>query len=147
MPRASPASAREAITTTRAPATSTTASCSSYAATTSSSERAGPVRWSVPAPQAIAPPTARASAAERRMSVAASGHSRPVPRCAVSMASATPRPCDHRWRRKANVASQSTVSGAPAPAASGSATTCAAAKTARAAGRARRSGPPPASPR
>lgn len=115
------------------PFSSARASCSSYAAVTSA--RVGvpsPGSWSVPTPQAILPPTAFASAAERRISSAAPAQSRPMPRCAVSMASATPRPCAHRWRRKASVDSQSTAAGSSGPmSAYGSATTCAAEKTVR----------------
>lgn len=81
----------------------------------------------MPAPQTIRPPTAPASAAERRISSAAVVQSKPMPRCAVSMASATPSPWDHRRCRKAKVASQSTTGPASVEAASGSATTCAAA--------------------
>ena len=66
---------------------------------------ARPPAWSVPAPHASAPPP---SAAERRISSRAAGQPRPMPRWAVSIASATPSPCAHRWRRKASVASQST---------------------------------------
>ncbi len=70
------------------------------------------------------PPTARASAALRRISSAAPAQSRPMPRWAVSIASATPSPWDHRWRRKASVASQSTAAGASGEtSAYGSATT------------------------
>ena len=36
---------------------------------------------------------------ERRMSSSEVGQSSPMPRCAVSMASATPKPQDHRCRR------------------------------------------------
>ena len=97
------------------------------AAARTSAREAGPVSWSVPTPQAIRPPTARASAAERRISSAAPAQSRPMPRWAVSIASATPSPWDHRWRRKARVASQSTAAGESGDtSAKGSATTCAA---------------------
>ncbi|CAM5581047.1 hypothetical protein STENM223S_10908 [Streptomyces tendae] len=55
-----------------------------------------------------------------------------MPRCAVSIASATPSPWAHRWRRKARVASQSTAAGeSGVVSAYGSATTCAAEKTVR----------------
>src|ERR1035441_9299545 len=39
-------------------------------------------------------PRALATAVRRRMSSSASGQSRPIPRCAVSIASATPKPSD-----------------------------------------------------
>ncbi|CAM5238239.1 hypothetical protein SGLAM104S_09363 [Streptomyces glaucescens] len=64
-----------------------------------------------------------ASAAERRISSAAPVQSRPMPRWAVSMASATPSPWDHRWRRKARVASQWTGGRGVGTSARGSATT------------------------
>src|ERR1043166_1388161 len=54
--------------------------------------------------------------------------SRPMPRCAVSIASATPRPRSHRYSRNAIVLSQSTAASSHGSlSASGSATTCAAA--------------------
>jgi hypothetical protein len=81
----------------------------------------------VPTPHAISPPTAFASAADRLISSAAPAQSRPIPRWAVSIASATPSPWDHRWRRKARVASQSTAAGeSGVVSAYGSATTWAA---------------------
>jgi hypothetical protein len=86
----------------------------------------------VPAPAAIPPPTARASATERRISSCVAPQSRPMPRWAVSIASATRNPCAHRWRRNASVASQSSRAGpSGSPAASGSATTWAAAYATR----------------
>ncbi len=86
----------------------------------------------MPAPAAIAPPAARASATERRISSCVAGQSSPMPRWAVSIASATANPCAHRWRRNASVASQSSCAGPPgSPDASGSATTWAAAKHTR----------------
>src|SRR5436309_14812733 len=52
-------------------------------------------RWSVPAPLAItAPGIVRASATARRISSLAVAQSNPIPRCEVSMASATARPSD-----------------------------------------------------
>ena len=90
------------------------------------------VRWSVPAPAAIVPPTARASPTLRRISSRLTAQSSPMPRWAVSIASATANPCSHRWRRKASVASQSSCAGpSGSPAASGSATTWAAANATR----------------
>ena len=53
---------------------------------------AGPDSWSVPAPEAIRAPCSRASAALRVISSWVAGQSRPMLRCAVSMASATPEP-------------------------------------------------------
>ena len=85
-----------------------------------------------PRPRRSSPPTARASATLRRISSRLTGQSRPMPRWAVSIASATAKPCAHRWRRKASVASQSSCAGPPgSPAASGSATTWAAANATR----------------
>ncbi len=62
-------------------------------------------RWSVPAPQARSAkrPAARRAAArsaELAISSRASHQDRPMPRCAVSIASATAKPCAHRWSRK-----------------------------------------------
>ena len=54
--------------------------------------RAARSSWSVPAPQASAPPTAAASAPLRRISSRVAAQSRPIPRWAVSIASATPSP-------------------------------------------------------
>ena len=59
------------------------------------------------------PERARASATLRRISSSDVGQSRPMPRCAVSIASATPNPSDHRCRRNASVASQSMRGGEP----------------------------------
>src|SRR4051812_22608836 len=76
----------------------------------------------------MAPPTRRASAQLSRTSLRMLGQSSPIPRWAVSMASATGSPHDHRWCRKASVASQSTTAGRPGVlSAYGAATTCAAA--------------------
>ncbi len=55
-----------------------------------------------------------------------------MPRCEVSIASATPNPCAHKWSRNRIVASQS-MTGAPG-AEAGEAATWAAAKTFRRAG-------------
>ena len=77
--------------------------------------------WSVPAPQASSPPPAApARSAEYLIRSLAWSQPRPMPRCAVSIASATPNPCAHRWSRKASVDSQSMVP-------SGKAATCGAA--------------------
>src|SRR5256885_6527581 len=108
---------------------------SSYARSTSASvtPSAG-ASWSVPAPHTIAPlpPVAGASASERRISSRAAGQSSPMPRWAASIASATPRPRDHRWRRYASAASQSMRAAANGSAsARGSATTWAAAYATR----------------
>jgi hypothetical protein len=85
-------------------------------------------RWSVPQPDATsAPGTSRAASSDRSISASDVGQSRPMPRCAVSIASATPRPSDHRRCRVAIVASQSIVAVSQGSTlASGSATTCAA---------------------
>ena len=56
-----------------------------------------------------------------------------MPRCAVSIASATPNPCAHRCSRNRMADSQS-MTGAPLPSGAGAAATCAAAKTFRRAG-------------
>ena len=83
-------------------------------------------------PNTTAPGVARASAALRRISSSDVGQSSPMPRCAVSIASATPKPSDHRWRRYASVASQSSAASSHGSiAARGSATTCAAANATR----------------
>ena len=86
--------------------------------------------WSVPAPQASASsrPASAARAADLAISSLACSQDRPMPRCAVSIASATPNPCAHRCSRNRSVDSQS-MTGAP-PAATAAAT-CAAAKTLR----------------
>ena len=55
-------------------------------------------RWSVPAPLAMTFPFSDAWM-ERRISSSEFVQSRPMPRCAVSIASATPKPQDQRWRR------------------------------------------------
>src|SRR2546422_106580 len=49
-------------------------------------------------------PTARASANARRINSCVMGQSMPMPRCAVSIASATAKPSAQRWRRYASVA-------------------------------------------
>ncbi len=54
-----------------------------------------------------------------------------MPRCAVSIASATPNPCAHRCSRNRSVDSQSMTG---TPSADTAAATCAAAKTLRRAG-------------
>src|SRR5438034_86040 len=65
---------------------------------------------SVPAPEAMtAPGIVFASATERLISSFADDHGNPIPRCEVSIASATARPSDHTWRRNASVASQSSA--------------------------------------
>ena len=51
-------------------------------------------RW-----RACGGPSAFAAAAERRISSSAFGQSSPMPRCAVSIASATEKPSAQRWRR------------------------------------------------
>src|SRR5690349_5991076 len=86
--------------------------------------------WSVPAPQARVPsrPVAAALAAVLAISSLACSQGRPMPRCAVSIASATPNPCAHRCSRNLMVDSQS-ITGAPSGPAT--AATCAAAKTFR----------------
>ena len=85
------------------------------------------------------PPTAFASATERRMSSLLAFQSRPMPRCAVSIASATPSPYFQMWRRNASVRSQSMTAGeAGLTSANESATTCTAAY-----GRRERGGAPP----
>ena len=76
-----------------------------------------------------APGTSFIASSERRISSCAPVQSRPMPRCAVSIASATPRPSDQRWRRKAMVRSQSILTSSQGScSASGSATRCAAAR-------------------
>jgi hypothetical protein len=67
---------------------------SSYAASTSAIVTRGPgSRSSVPAPDAItAPGIVFASATERLISSFAADHGNPIPRCEVSIASATARP-------------------------------------------------------
>src|SRR5438034_9851455 len=84
---------------------------SSYAASTSAMVTRGPgCTSSVPAPEAMtAPGIVFASATERLISSLADDHGKPIPRCEVSIASATARPSDHTWRRKASVASQSSA--------------------------------------
>ena len=57
---------------------------------------------------AMASAPASASAPERRISSRADGQSSPMPRCAVSIASATPSPRSHSRCRNRRVASQST---------------------------------------
>ena len=72
------------------------------------------------------------ASSERAISSRAAGQSRPMPRWAVSMASATARPRSQRYSRKAMVRSQSiAVSSQGSLAASASATTCAAEKATR----------------
>ena len=84
--------------------------------------------WSVDTPLAIAPPLAFAASVERRISSAVASHGMPMPRWAVSIASATPSPSDHRCSRNASVVSQSTAtSRVGSPGARTSATTWAAA--------------------
>ncbi len=52
----------------------------------------------MPAPEAsTAPGTVFDSATERLISSLAAVQSKPIPRCAVSMASATASPSDHTW--------------------------------------------------
>ena len=53
-----------------------------------------PASWSVPAPQASAPsrPVSAARVAVLAISSLACGQDSPMPRCAVSIASATPNP-------------------------------------------------------
>jgi len=89
--------------------------------------------WSVPAPQASAPsrPAAAARAAVLAISSLACSQGSPMPRCAVSIASATPNPYAHRCSRKPKVDSQSMTGTPSGPA---TAATCAAAKTFRLAG-------------
>src|SRR5215831_8691227 len=86
--------------------------------------------WSVPAPQASTSsrPAAAARAAVMPISSLACSQDSPMPRCAVSIASATPNPCAHRYSRKRMVDSQSMTGFPSAPA---TAATCAAAKTLR----------------
>ena len=48
--------------------------------------------WSVPAPENTKPLRGFAAATERRISSSDSGQLMPMPRCAVSIASATPKP-------------------------------------------------------
>ena len=95
--------------------------------------RAFASRWSVPAPQAIfTPGRRRAASSARRISSFAPLQSSPMPRCAVSIASATPSPRSHRYSRNAIVLSQSTAAVSHGSlSASGSATTCAAANATR----------------
>ena len=79
-------------------------------------------------PTTSAPPTARAAAELRAISSRVAFGSRPMLRCAVSIASATPRPHDQMWWRNARVASQSMSAGAPGTfSAPTRGTTCAAA--------------------
>src|SRR5438067_13910245 len=87
--------------------------------------------WSVPAPQASASsrPASAARAADLAISSRACSQARPkgpMPRCAVSIASATPNPYAHRCSRNRSVDSQS-MTGTPSAVAT--AATCAAAKT------------------
>jgi hypothetical protein len=83
----------------------------------------------VPAPDAsTAPGTVLDSATERLISSFAAVQSKPIPRCEVSMASATARPSDQTWWRNRSVASQSSAtSSVGLIGASGSVTTCTAA--------------------
>src|SRR3954452_454523 len=85
-------------------------------------------RWSVPAPEnTSAWPRALAAATERRISSSEVGQSSPMPRCAVSIASATPSPRSQMCSRNAIVLSQSIAAVSHgSTSASGSATTCAA---------------------
>src|SRR3954454_8038497 len=85
-------------------------------------------RWSVPAPEnTSALPRAFAAATERRISSSEVGQSSPIPRCAVSIASATPSPRSQMCSRNAMVLSQSIAAVSHgSTSASGSATTCAA---------------------
>src|SRR5580704_4119788 len=103
--------------------------CSWYASPISSNRwDRPPGSWSVPAPQTIECCPAVAAAVERWISSRTEFQSRPIPRCAVSIASATPNPCDQRCSRNRRVVSQSIAAPTPLPfSASGSATTCAAA--------------------
>src|SRR6266700_2751202 len=89
-----------------------------------------PASWSVPAPQASAPSrlASAARAAVLAISSLACSQDRPMPRWAVSIASATPNPCAHRCSRNRRVDSQSMTGTPPAEA---TAATCAAAKTFR----------------
>ena len=82
----------------------------------------------MPAPEnTSASPLAFAALTERWISSSEVGQSSPMPRCAVSMASATPRPRSQTCSRKAMVRSQSTAEVSHgSTSASGSATTCAA---------------------
>ncbi len=124
------ASAREAMRMACAPDSSTRASCSVGRPHFFQGCRTG---------ELIGADTARDTAPDRLRlrsgpadQLAAPAQSRPIPRCAASIASATPSPCDHRWRRKARVASQSTAAAeSGVTSANGSATTCAAEKTVR----------------
>ena len=86
--------------------------------------------WSVPAPQARASsrPASAARAAVLAISSLACSQDSPMPRWAVSIASATPNPCAHRCSRNRSVDSQSMTGTPPGPA---TAATCAAAKTFR----------------
>src|SRR6266566_6215736 len=86
--------------------------------------------WSVPAPQASAPSrlASAARAAVLAISSLACSQDSPMPRCAVSIASATPNPCAHRCSRNRRVDSQSMAGAPPGPA---TAATCAAANTFR----------------
>src|SRR6478609_12088155 len=89
--------------------------------------------WSVPAPQASASsrPASAARAAVLAISSLACSQDSPMPRWAVSIASATPNPYAHRCSRNRSVDSQSMTGAPPGPA---TAATCAAAKTFRRAG-------------
>ena len=94
--------------------------------------------WSVPAPQATRgfSGCAFASRIVRSINSFAVGQSTPMPRCAVSIASARPSPWSQSQRRKPRVFSQST-DGLPiqgSRSAIGSDTTCAAAKAVRVSG-------------
>ena len=74
----------------------------------------------------------RAASRLRRISSCEAFQSRPMPRCAVSIASATPSPRSHKRSRYAMVRSQSiATSSHGSTSASGSATTCAAASATR----------------
>ena len=128
------ASSRLAIMMTRPPADCTASNCRRYARVMASMSRAEPGRkWSVPTPQKIRARSAAVAASnDRRINSRATGQCKPMPRCAVSIASAMRKPQSSRWRRNARVASQSRAGGASdSRAERGSATTCAAAKAMR----------------
>src|SRR5580692_10344482 len=112
---------------TWAPVSWTARSCSWYASRIAGSGCGPGGSWSVPAPLAISVPSRAARPADRRISSRAAGQGSPIPRCAVSIASATANPCAHKYSRNPSVASQSMLP-------SGKAATCAAAKTLREAG-------------
>jgi hypothetical protein len=98
--------------------------------------------WSVPAPlNTTAPGVAAAAATLRRISSSDVGQSSPIPRCAVSIASATAKPSRHRCSRYAIVLSQSIAGSSQGSRPDhGSATTCTAAKARRSNGPAAVSG-------